>query len=343
MVDLKPALSKVADGEILTQAEAELAFSMIMSGAADVPQVAALLMGMRLRGERVDEIVGGARVLRSKADLIDAPENSIDTCGTGGDSLGTYNISTTAAILAAACGATIAKHGNRSVSSKSGSADVLNALGINLEISQADNETCLKQHGIAFMFAPSHHRAMRHVGPIRASMGLRTIFNLLGPLANPAMTKRQLLGVFDKKWLLPMAETLRELGSDHVWVVHGSDGLDELTITGDSYVVELKDGKIREFTISPKDYGLDIAPLEEIQGGLAEENAEAMLTLMKGKKSGYRDIVLLNAAATLLVAGVVDDLRAGVEIAAKAIDQGTMFKKYREWADFTQAHKLPEE
>lgn len=339
MADLKPFLSHVADGGILSQDQSEQAFSQIMAGAADVPQVAALLMGMRMRGERVSEIVGGARVLRSKANRIHAPAGSVDTCGTGGDSLGTYNISTTAAILAAACGATIAKHGNRSVSSKSGSADVLTALGIELEIAETANEACLRDHGIAFMFAPAHHRAMRHVGPVRASMGLRTIFNLLGPLANPAMTKRQLLGVYDKKWLVPMAETLRELGSEHVWVVHGSDGLDELTITGESYCAELKDGKISEFTINPEDYGLSLAPLSTIQGGEAEENATAMRALMQGETGGYRDIVLLNAAATLLVAGIAPDLETGVKTAAAAIDSGAMAQKYQDWAAFTQAHR----
>lgn len=338
--DLKPLLAKIADGHIMSEKEAEQTFHLIMSGAAEPSQIAALLMGMRMRGERVNEIVGGARVLRCKADRINAPSHSIDTCGTGGDSLGTYNISTTAAILAASCGAVVAKHGNRSVSSKSGSADVLAALGINLDISQADNEACLREHGIAFMFAPSHHRAMRHVGPVRASMGLRTLFNLLGPLANPAMTKRQLLGVFDKKWLRPMAETLRALGSEKVWVVHGSDGLDEITITGESYIAELKDGEIKEFTLNPQDVGLSPSPLVSIQGGSADDNALAMRQLMQGEKGGYRDIVLLNAGATLLLADIAPTLKDGVTMAASAIDSGAMQQKFDDWAAFTQAHPI---
>ena len=338
MKDLKSILNLLADGKTLTIDQANAAFDLIMSGSIDTAQIAAFLMGMRMRGEAVDEITGGAMILRSKADKINAPEGSIDTCGTGGDGTGTYNISTTAAIVAAACGVPVAKHGNRSVSSKSGSSEVLEALGINLEMPTEANEACLREHNIAFMFAPSHHRAMRHVGPVRASMGMRTIFNLLGPLANPAMTKRQVLGVFDKAWVRPMAEVLLQLGSEHVWVVHGSDGLDELTITGKSYVAELKDGEIKEFEIDPTDYGLSTATLADIQGGDASVNAQAMHEVLNGAKNAYRDIVLLNAGAALVVADKADNLQEAIIIAAKAIDSGKAMNTLANWIDFTQRY-----
>jgi anthranilate phosphoribosyltransferase len=338
MSDLRPILAKLADGATLSAAEAEKAFDIIMSGAADLAQMAAFIMALRLRGEQVDEIVGGARVLRAKADKIKAPEGHIDTCGTGGDGIGTYNISTASAIVAAAAGAVVAKHGNRSVSSKSGSADVLMSLGANLEMSQAANEESLRSLGFAFMFAPSHHRAMRHVAPARASLQLRTIFNLLGPLANPAQAKRQVLGVFDRKWLRPMAEVLQKLGSDHVWVVHGSDGLDELTVTGPTYVAELKDGAIREFEVSPADVGLNVSDINALKGGDADVNADAIRALLDGQPSAYRDIVLMNTGAALVVAGVTATLQDGVDKARAAIDSGKAKDTLEQWVDFTQAH-----
>jgi anthranilate phosphoribosyltransferase len=298
--------------------------------------MAAFIMALRVRGETVDEIVGGARVLRAKADKVQAPLNSVDTCGTGGDDIGTYNISTAAAFVAAAAGATVAKHGNRSVSSKSGSADVLMALGANLELSLKQNEKSLYENKFAFMFAPSHHKAMRHVGPARASLQLRTIFNLLGPLANPAQTKHQVLGVFDRKWVRPMAEVLKKLGSYHVWVVHGSDGLDEVTTTGPTFVAELKDGEIREFEVHPEDVGLTTTSLEDLKGGDAEENAAAMRELFAGKPSAYRDIVLMNAGAALVVTGQADDLAQGVQAAAEVIDSGQVAATLDNWVSFTQ-------
>jgi len=338
MSDLRPILAKLADGATLSATEAEKAFDIIMSGAADLAQMAAFIMALRLRGEQVDEIVGGARVLRAKADKIKAPEGHIDTCGTGGDGIGTYNISTASAIVAASAGAVVAKHGNRSVSSKSGSADVLMSLGANLEMSQAANEESLRSLGFAFMFAPSHHRAMRHVAPARASLQLRTIFNLLGPLANPAQAKRQVLGVFDRKWLRPMAEVLQKLGSDHVWVVHGSDGLDELTVTGPTYVAELKDGVIREFEVGPADVGLNISDINALKGGDADVNAGAIRDLLGGQPSAYRDIVLMNTGAALVVAGVAANLQDGVDKARAAIDSGKAKETLDQWISFTQAH-----
>jgi anthranilate phosphoribosyltransferase len=337
MSDLRPILADLAEGETLSAARAEEAFNIIMSGSADLAQMAAFIMALRLRGETVDEIVGGARVLRCKAEHLKAPEGSVDTCGTGGDGIGTYNISTASAIVAAAAGAVVAKHGNRSVSSKSGSADVLMALGANLDISMEDNEESLRQNGFAFMFAPAHHKAMRHVAPARGSLKLRTIFNLLGPLANPAQTKRQVLGVFDKKWLRPMAEVLKKLGSEHVWVVHGSDGLDEITTTGTTYVVELKNGSITEFELHPKDVGIAISSLDDLKGGEASENAEAIRALLAGESSAYRDIVLMNTSAALVVAGVADNFEHGVKLAAKAIDSADASVTLKSWISFTKA------
>ncbi len=338
MSDLRPILAKLADGETLTAEQSQEAFNIIMSGAADLAQMAAFIMALRLRGEQVDEIVGGARVLRSKASQIKAPEGIVDTCGTGGDGLGTYNISTAAAIVAAAAGAPVAKHGNRSVSSKSGSADVLMSLGAELEISQEANEQSLIDNNFAFLFAPAHHKAMRHVAPARGSLQLRTIFNLLGPLANPAQAKRQILGVFDRKWLRPMAEVLEKLGSEHVWVVHGSDGLDEVTTTGPTYVAELKDGKITEFEVTPQSVGLEVSDIEDLKGGDADVNAQAIRDLLKGEPSAYRDIVLMNAGAALVVAGKAETLKQGVDLAASTIDSGKAAAALEKWVAFTQAN-----
>ncbi|MFC4347656.1 anthranilate phosphoribosyltransferase [Kordiimonas lipolytica] len=338
MSDLRPILAKLADGETLTAEQSREAFNIIMSGAADLAQMAAFIMALRLRGEQVDEIVGGARVLRSKATQIKAPEGIVDTCGTGGDGLGTYNISTAAAIVTAAVGVPVAKHGNRSVSSKSGSADVLMSLGAELEIPQEANERSLIENNFAFLFAPAHHKAMRHVAPARGSLQLRTIFNLLGPLANPAQAKRQVLGVFDRKWLRPMAEVLQKLGSEHVWVVHGSDGLDEVTTTGATYVAELKDGKITEFEVTPQSVGLEVSDIEDLKGGDADVNAQAIRDLLSGKPSAYRDIVLMNAGAALVVAGKADTLKEGVEIAAGTIDSGKAAAALEKWVAFTQAN-----
>ncbi|SDD63933.1 anthranilate phosphoribosyltransferase [Kordiimonas lacus] len=338
MSDLRPILAKLADGETLTAEQSQDAFNIIMSGAADLAQMAAFIMALRLRGEQVDEIVGGARVLRSKATQIKAPKGIVDTCGTGGDGLGTYNISTAAAIVTAAAGAPVAKHGNRSVSSKSGSADVLMSLGAELEISQEANEQSLVDNNFAFLFAPAHHKAMRHVAPARGSLQLRTIFNLLGPLANPAQAKRQILGVFDRKWLRPMAEVLQKLGSEHVWVVHGSDGLDEVTTTGPTYVAELKDGQITEFEVTPQSVGLEVSDIEDLKGGDADVNAKAIRELLAGNPSAYRDIVLMNTGAALVVAGKAETLKEGVDLAASTINSGKAAEALQKWVAFTQAH-----
>lgn len=322
MSDLKPYLAAVAAGRPLTESEAEQAFSIIMSGTASEAQIGALLMGLRVRGETVDEIAGAARVMRANAHTIDAPEGAIDTCGTGGDESGTLNISTAAAIVTAACGIPVAKHGNRAQSSQSGSADVLAALGVDLDADVSLVERSLWDNNIAFLMAPRHHAAMRHVMTARRDLGTRTIFNLLGPLSNPAGAKRQLVGVFAKMWIRPLAEVLARLGADAAWVVHGSDGLDEVTVTGPTFVAELKGGAIRTFEVTPEDADLPRAKIEDLKGGDAIANARALRAMLHGQPGPYRDVVLLNAAAALIVAGAVDDLRQGVARAAAAIDSG---------------------
>ncbi|HBU98169.1 anthranilate phosphoribosyltransferase [Thalassospira lucentensis] len=320
--DLKAILAEVATGEKLNEKQAEQAFNVLMSGQATPSQMGAFLMGLRLRGETVDEITGAARVMRAKATGIIAPENAVDTCGTGGDGSGTYNISTAAAIVAAAAGATVAKHGNRAASSKSGSADVLMALGVNLDADMALLEKALKNINLCFMMATRHHSAMRHVMPTRVEMGTRTIFNLLGPLANPAKTKRQVLGVFAREWVEPIANVLNRLGSVHAWVVHGHDGLDEISTTGPTFGAEVKNGKVTTFKISPGDYGIETVTLDALKGGDADVNAKAILDLLAGQKSAYRDIVLMNAGAALVVTDIASDLADGIKKAADAIDSG---------------------
>ncbi|WP_417823640.1 anthranilate phosphoribosyltransferase [Thalassospira lucentensis] len=320
--DLKAILAEVATGEKLNEKQAEQAFNVLMSGQATPSQMGAFLMGLRLRGETVDEITGAARVMRAKATGIIAPENAVDTCGTGGDGSGTYNISTAAAIVAAAAGATVAKHGNRAASSKSGSADVLMALGVNLDADMALLEKALKNINLCFMMATRHHSAMRHVMPTRVEMGTRTIFNLLGPLANPAKTKRQVLGVFAREWVEPIANVLNRLGSVHAWVVHGHDGLDEISTTGPTFGAEVKNGKVTTFEISPGDYGIEAVTLDALKGGDADVNAKAILDLLAGQKSAYRDIVLMNAGAALVVTDIASDLADGIQKAADAIDSG---------------------
>jgi len=320
--DFKTVLARVADGHALTTLEAENAFEAIMSGGVSAAQIGAFLMALRVRGETVDEITAGATVMRSKAVAVEAPLDAIDTCGTGGDASGTFNISTAASFVVAGCGVKIAKHGNRALSSKSGSSDVLDSLGVKIDVTPQVIRQCIDEAGIGFMMAPLHHTAMKHVGPVRAELGTRTIFNLLGPLSNPAQTKRQLVGVFAEKWVEPLAHVLKNLGSEHVWVVHGSDGLDELTTTGPSRVAELKSGKVSLFDVDPESVGINIARPEDLKGGDAAQNAEALRDLLEGGTGAYRDIVLLNSAAALVVADKASDLKAGVALAAESIDTG---------------------
>ena len=321
MSNLKDFISIVADGNSLNREQTQTAFSILMSGEATPSQIGGLLMALRVRGESVEEFVGAVLAMRSKMLTVDAPIDAIDIVGTGGDASGSYNVSTCAAIVAAGAGLTVAKHGNRSLSSKSGSADVLVSLGVNLELSPGQISDCIDDAGVGFMFAPAHHSAMRHVGPTRIELGTRTIFNLLGPMCNPAGVKRQLLGVFSPKWLMPVAKTLAELGSEQVWVMYG-EGLDEITITGTTQVAALENGSIRTFEITPQDAGLPTHDLSQILGGEADYNAAAMSRVLDGEPSAYRDIVLLNAGAALVIADKAENIMDGASQAAQAIDNG---------------------
>ena len=319
--DIRPLIG-IAATRPLTGAEAEAAFSALFEGAATPAQIGGLLMALRVRGETVDEIAAAARAMRARMHRIKAPAGAIDIVGTGGDGKGTLNISTATAFVVAGAGVPVAKHGNRNLSSKSGSADALTHLGLNVMASPELAETALARTGICFMMAPMHHPAMRHVGPARTELGTRTVFNLLGPMTNPGSVKRQLTGTFDRVWNRPMAETLRELGSETVWIVHGSDGTDEISIAGPTWVAQLKDGEITEFEISPEDAGLPVHSFDAILGGDPAENATALRALLAGATGAYRDAVLLNAAAALMIAGKAANLAEGAEIAAESIDSG---------------------
>ncbi|MCF6368575.1 anthranilate phosphoribosyltransferase [Rhizobium halophilum] len=321
MPELKPLIAKVANGDSLSRDEARAAFDILMSGEATPSQIGGFLMALRVRGETVDEIAGAVATMRSKMLRVKAPLDAVDIVGTGGDGTGTYNISTLASLIVAGCGVPVAKHGNRALSSKSGAADALSALGVNLDIGADKIGRCIKEAGIGFMFASMHHSAMRHVGPSRVELGTRTIFNILGPLSNPAGAKRQLLGVFSPRWLMPIAEVLRDLGSDRVWVVYG-DGMDEITTTGTTNVVALEDGEIRSFDVTPADFGVQTATLAHLKGGDGVANAAALRAVLGGAKNAYRDISLCNAAAALVVADVAGDLKQGMERAAHALDSG---------------------
>jgi anthranilate phosphoribosyltransferase len=319
---LKTVLARLAAGERLAESEAEAAFGMIMAGEATPAQIAGLLMAMRVRGETVAEMTGAVRAMRARMLAVEAPPDAIDIVGTGGDAAGTLNISTAAAFVVAGCGVKVAKHGNRALSSRSGAADALSALGIPVMDTPMDAlPEILERAGMCFLMAPRHHAALRHAAGPRMELGTRTIFNLLGPLANPARVRRQMSGAFAPQWLRPMAETLARLGTERAWLVHGQ-GLDELTLAGPSKVVELKGGAIREFEVSPEDAGLPRAPSEALRGGDPAENAEALLALLDGAPGPYRDCVLMNAGAALVVAGKAADIRAGAEQARHALDSG---------------------
>lgn len=317
----KPLLAKLADGATLSEDDADAFFAACLRGEPTPAQIAAAVTAMRLRGETVGEITACARAMRRAALTLDHPFEVIDTCGTGGDGLHTLNISTAAAFVAAGGGLKVAKHGTRALSSKSGSSDVLSALGVNLSASPDQQRQALTQAGICFLFAPAHHGAMRHVLPIRAELGFRTVFNLLGPLSNPANARRQVLGVYDVRLVEPIARVLGALGAERAWTVHGS-GLDELTTTGETQVAEWRDGGLRLFTITPEAVGLRRADLAELKGGDPADNALALRALLDGRKDAYRDVVALNAAAAFLVGDKVETLRDGVELALAVIDDG---------------------
>ncbi|SFH97912.1 anthranilate phosphoribosyltransferase [Albimonas pacifica] len=335
---LRPLIGKAADGP-LTRTEAEGAFDAIMSGDATPAQIGGFLMALRTRGETVEEMTAAVAVMRSKMTRVRAPDGAIDIVGTGGDGKGTLNISTAAALVVAGAGVPVAKHGNRNLSSKSGAADALSHIGVNVMVPAEVAQQALDEVGIAFMMAPMHHPAMRFVGPARTELGTRTLFNLLGPMTNPAGVKRQLTGAFSTRWLRPMAQTLASLGTERAWLVHGGDGTDELSIAAASSVVEVDAGALREFELHPEDAGLPVHPFEAIVGGTPEENARALNALLGGAPGAYRDAVLLNAAAGLLVAGRVSALTAGVALAAESIDSGAARGKAQALARITAAAK----
>jgi anthranilate phosphoribosyltransferase len=294
----------------------------MMSGEATPSQMGGLLMALRVRGETVEEITGAVTAMRAKMVKVAAPANAIDVVGTGGDASGSFNISTCAALIVAGAGVPVAKHGNRALSSRSGAADVLSALGVRIELSPEEIGRCISEAGIGFMFAPAHHPAMKNVGPTRVELATRTIFNLLGPLSNPAGVRRQMIGVFSRQWIEPLAQVSKNLGSECVWVVHGSDGLDEITTSGPTSVAALENGQVRTFDISPEDVGLKKVKPEALRGGDAAQNAAALLDVLKGKPGAFREIAILNAAAALVIAGKAKDLKEGVVVAIRSVDSG---------------------
>lgn len=326
MSDLKPVLTKLSEGDELSAEDARFAFGLIMEGEATPAQIAAFLMAMRVRGERVNEITAGSAVLRDKMLRVEAPEGAVDIVGTGGDGAGTYNISTAAALVTAGAGVPVAKHGNRKASSLSGTADALQELGVDLDVSPDVIARSIREAGIGFMFAQAHHPAMRHVAPVRGELGIKTIFNLIGPLSNPAGVTRQIVGVYSRGFVRPFAEALRNLGSKKAWIVHGTvpgmGGLDELTTTGISFVAELDQGDIREFEVAPEDVDLPRADIADLKGGDPAHNAQAIRELLAGAPGPYRNIVLLNAAGALIVASKASSLEEGVALAAESIDSG---------------------
>jgi anthranilate phosphoribosyltransferase len=322
----KPIVARVANGQPLSLVEAEAAFDLLLEGAATPAQIAAFLMALRVRGETVEEIRGAVSAMRAKMLPVEAPSNAIDIVGTGGDNSGSFNVSTLAAIITAACGAPVAKHGNVAATSQSGSADVLSTLGVKIGLSPQGVAACLNEANIAFMLAKTHHPAMRHVGPVRSELGTRTIFNLLGPQCNPAGVKRLLLGVFDRRWLQPIAEALGALGAERVIVVHGADGLDEISTTGPTEIVEWRDGALHRSSITPAEVGLRQASLAELKGGDAAFNAAALRRVLAGEQSAYRDIALFNAAGGLIAAGLAADFQEGISRASAAIESGAAAK-----------------
>jgi anthranilate phosphoribosyltransferase len=328
---LQQAIKKLVEGENLTENEAYLSIDEIMSGEALPSQVGAFLTAMRMKGETVEEITGAAKAMRDKAlPLKLSSEYVIDTCGTGGDGGKTFNISTAVAIIAATAGVKVAKHGNRAVSSQSGSADVLLQLGFNIEVSEEKAKKLIDENGMAFLFAQKYHSAMKNVGPIRKELGIRTIFNLLGPLTNPAFTKGQVLGVYSKELTHPLAQVLIKLGVTKAMVVHGEDGLDEISTTAVTYVSEIKEGEVIDYEIDPTEYGIPKANSTDIAGGTAKENAEIIIDIFKGKRGAKRDIVLINSAAALYVGKVVENLSDGIKLSEELLDNGAVYGKLHE-------------
>lgn len=330
MDNLKSIIAKVATGATLTRDESASAFHSMMSGEATPSQMGGLLMALRVRGETVDEITGAVSAMRAKMLKVKAPPEAIDVVGTGGDGSGSVNVSTCASFIVAGAGVPVAKHGNRALSSRSGAADVLSALGVKIDIPPDHVGRCVAEAGIGFMFAPAHHPAMKNVGPTRVELATRTIFNLLGPLSNPAGVRRQMVGVFSKQWVLPLAQVLKNLGSESIWVVHGSDGLDEITLTGPTFVAALENGNIRSLEVTPEQAGLKCAGGETLKGGDANANAIALQSVLDGMPSPYRDVALINAAAALIVAGRARDLKEGVALGIQSIDTGAAVSRLKQ-------------
>jgi anthranilate phosphoribosyltransferase len=337
MDDLKSIIAKVATGATLSREEAASAFDRMMSGEATPSQLGGLLMALRVRGETIDEITGAVSAMRAKMLKVKAPPNAIDVVGTGGDGSGSVNVSTCAALIVAGAGVPVAKHGNRALSSRSGAADVLAALGVKIDLTPEQVSRCVNEAGIGFMFAPAHHPAMKNVNPTRVELATRTIFNLLGPLSNPAGVTRQMVGVFSRQWVQPLAQVLKNLGSEAVWVVHGSDGLDEITLTGPTSVAALENGAIRSFEVSPEEVGLKRVASEALKGGDAAANALALRNVLAGRASAYRDVALLNAAAALVVAGRARDLKEGLALGIQSIDSGAAAERLKRLVDVSNS------
>jgi len=329
MDDLKSIISKVATGATLTREESASAFDSMMSGEATPSQMGGLLMALRVRGETVDEITGAVAAMRAKMLRVSAPADAIDIVGTGGDGSGSVNVSTCASFIVAGAGVPVAKHGNRALSSRSGAADVLASLGVKIELKPNQVGRCVEQAGIGFMFAPAHHPATKNVNPTRTELATRTIFNLLGPLSNPAGVKRQMVGVFSRQWVQPLAQVLKNLGAESVWVVHGSDGLDEITLTGPTFVAALEKGNVRTFEVTPEEAGLGRVGGEALKGGDPNANAVALMSVLDGKPGAYRDVALLNAAAALVVAGKASTLKEGVALGTRSLDSGAALARLK--------------
>lgn len=331
-------IETIISGKSLTEEEMINCMTQIMSGDITETQIASFLTALKAKGEAITEIVGGAKVMREKAEAVELQNYySVDTCGTGGDKLGTFNISTTVSFIAAAAGVTVVKHGNRSVSSKCGAADVLEALGVKIDLTPAQVEACVKEINIGFFFAPTFHKAMKYVGKTRKELGFRTIFNILGPLVNPAHAKAHVLGVFDESLTEPMAEVLKNLGVERALVIHGMEGLDELSTTTKTKVTELKDGSINTYWVKPEDYGFKRATVKDIEGGNAQENAEIIRSILKGEKGFKRDIVLLNSAAALYVGKKAENLEEGISLAKEMIDSGKAYEKLETFVKLTNS------
>ena len=320
MSKFEEILRTIESSDYLSRKDSKFAFNFILEGKANENQIESFLIGLVKKGETLDDIVSGVSVLRDKSIKVEIPNNAIDTCGTGGDKAGTYNISTAAIFVAAGAGCIIAKHGNKALSSKSGSSQVLEQLGVNIDISPENITNCIKESNIGFMFAPNHHSAMKYVGPVRQKLEVRTIFNILGPLVNPGNVKKQLIGVYDKKWLIPLTKVLSELGSERAMLVCGSDGLDEITTTGISYITELKDEKISSYEIDPKDFGIKISSSNDLIGGSPKENANKILRLLNGEDGPFKDIVVLNSAAAIYVSGVANNIEEGLKLANESLN-----------------------